>query len=240
VAAGLAAKLPVSDVLLLAKLARQGPAAIAEFQARTGSAVFRDACQQVLDCLGAGETEYIAGCLAGAARVSARGRGLQEVDVVWTGPESDVDTGRLTSAVVSELIKSALHELLLVSYATYPEREVLLALQDACTRHVDVTVVFERNVDNAAYHGHDDGLASLGLRRVVWPAVNRPLGASLHPKLVVVDKQVALVGSANLTGRALDTNIECGVLLRGGLQPRAISEHIWGLVRSGVLTVLPN
>ncbi len=50
----------------------------------------------------------------------------------------------------------------------------------------------------------------------------------------------ALIGSANLTGRALDTNIECGVLLRGGPQPRAISEHIWGLVRSGVLTVLPN
>jgi phosphatidylserine/phosphatidylglycerophosphate/cardiolipin synthase-like enzyme len=240
VAAGLAAKLPVSDVLLLAKLARRGQAAIAEFQAQTGSAVLRDACQQVLDCLGADETEYLAGCLAGAVRASGRGRGLQEVDVVWTGPESDVDTGRLTSAVVSELIKSARHELLLVSYATYPERDVLLALQDACTRHVDVTVVFERNVDNAAYRGSDEGLAGLGLRRVVWPAVNRPLGASLHPKLVVVDKQVALVGSANLTGRALDTNIECGVLLRGGPQPRAISEHIWGLVRSGVLTVLPN
>jgi phosphatidylserine/phosphatidylglycerophosphate/cardiolipin synthase-like enzyme len=228
----------MSDVLLLAGLARDGPAAVSGFQARAGSAVLREACQEVLQCLGTEGQQYVAGCLAGAARCSGRDRDQQQVDVVWTGPGSEVDTSRLTSAVVADLIASARHELLLVSYATFPEQRVSRALQDACARGVDVTVVLERNADSPAYHGTDEGFAGLALRRVVWPAGHRPPGASLHPKLIVVDKETALVGSANLTGRALDTNLECGVLLRGGSPPRAISDHIWSLVRSGTLAVL--
>jgi phosphatidylserine/phosphatidylglycerophosphate/cardiolipin synthase-like enzyme len=51
----------------------------------------------------------------------------------------------------------------------------------------------------------------------------------------VVDDQVALVGSANLTSRAMESNLECGILIRGGPQPRAIRDHITGLNAAGVL-----
>jgi phosphatidylserine/phosphatidylglycerophosphate/cardiolipin synthase-like enzyme len=67
-----------------------------------------------------------------------------------------VDSTRLTSAVVSELIGMAKHELVFVSYATFPEQEVLSALREACGRDVDVTVVFERHVDNPTYAAIED------------------------------------------------------------------------------------
>jgi phosphatidylserine/phosphatidylglycerophosphate/cardiolipin synthase-like enzyme len=58
---------------------------------------------------------------------------------------------------------------------------------------------------------------------------------ALHAKIIVVDDRIALVGSANLTGRAMEANLECGILIRGGRQPRAISEHIAELRAQGCL-----
>jgi cardiolipin synthase A/B len=62
--------------------------------------------------------------------------------------------------------------------------------------------------------------------RLRWRAEHRPPGAALHAKIIVIDEEVALVGSANFTGRAMATNLECGILVRGGPQPRAIRAHI--------------
>ena len=59
--------------------------------------------------------------------------------------------------------------------------------------------------------------------------------ASLHAKVIVVDDKVALVGSANLTNRAMESNLECGILIRGGPQPRAIHDHITSLYAAGLL-----
>ncbi len=47
--------------------------------------------------------------------------------------------------------------------------------------------------------------------------------------------KVALVGSANLTSRAMESNLECGILIRGSPQPRAIRDHITGLYAAGLL-----
>jgi phosphatidylserine/phosphatidylglycerophosphate/cardiolipin synthase-like enzyme len=57
----------------------------------------------------------------------------------------------------------------------------------------------------------------------------------LHAKIIVVDDRVALVGSANLTGRAMGDNLECGILIRGGKQPRAIRDHVVSLYMAGRL-----
>lgn len=48
----------------------------------------------------------------------------------------------------------------------------------------------------------------------------------MHAKVLVVDRRVALVGSANLTGYGLERNLECGLLVRGGLVPAALAEHL--------------
>ena len=46
---------------------------------------------------------------------------------------------------------------------------------------------------------------------------------------------ITVVTSANLTNRAMETNLECGILIRGGPQPRAIRDHITGLQAHGYL-----
>lgn len=46
-------------------------------------------------------------------------------------------------------------------------------------------------------------------------------GSGAAREIVVVDDLVALIGSANLISRAMESNIECGILIRGGRQPRA-------------------
>jgi len=42
--------------------------------------------------------------------------------------------------------------------------------------------------------------------------------------------RAVLVGSANITGAALGTNLECGLLVRGGSTAGSIRQHISGLV----------
>jgi phosphatidylserine/phosphatidylglycerophosphate/cardiolipin synthase-like enzyme len=176
-----------------------------------------------------GADPYLAGLLDGAASAVELSAQRQSVDVVWTGPESGVTTSRLTAATVTGLIGSARRELLLVSYAARTEPAIGAALDNAAARGVDITLVTESTADNPAFHAQGIPFPGLSARRLRWPRSRRPAGAALHAKIIVVDDSIALVTSANLTGRAMETNLECGILIRGGPQPRAIREHITGL-----------
>jgi len=152
------------------------------------------------------------------------------------GPDAGPGTGRLTAAVVVGLIGEATKEIQLVGCAAHSEPTVEQALTDAVSRGVEVTLVLERAVDNPAYTFSGPVFPGLQARRLHWPASHRPSGASLHAKVIVVDRKTALVGSANLTSWAMERNLECGLLIRGGDQPRSIHRHIEGLVEAGVLS----
>jgi phosphatidylserine/phosphatidylglycerophosphate/cardiolipin synthase-like enzyme len=108
-------------------------------------------------------------------------------------------------------------------------------LSAAVARGVAVTLLAERHEDNPVYTAQGTPFPGLNARRLRWPAGSRPPGAALHAKIIVVDDQVALVGSANLTSRAMESNLECGILIRGGPQPRAVRDHISGLYAAGLL-----
>lgn len=79
-----------------------------------------------------------------------------------------------------------------------------------------------------------------------WPQHQRPVmgrsRAALHAKLIAADRQVALLGSANLTDRALAFNIEIGVVLREPDAVRRIVGHFRGLMdaENGPLRRLPD
>ncbi|HEX3426400.1 MAG TPA: DISARM system phospholipase D-like protein DrmC [Acidimicrobiales bacterium] len=234
----LAQNLPAADLDALARGAERGRDGLIEIRSRTASPIVRAACDDLL-AIAREPPSYVAGTLAGAAAAVAVNR-RDHIEIVWTGPESDVDTTRLTAAVIIELVDEARQELLLVSYATYSEPRVTAAVSDALARGVNVTVLLERAVDNPNYLGQGHPFPGLPIRRLAWLPNYRPAGAALHAKLIVVDAAVALIGSANLTGRAMDTNLECGVLLRGGGQPQLIRDHIFGLLRRGCLYRLPE
>lgn len=145
---------------------------------------------------------------------------------VWTGPESAAAHGRLTIAVVADLFAEATTEILLVSYATVPSDRIRQALAAAAEKGVAITLLLERPQDNPNFKGQRDPFPGLMARRLVWPVAARPSGASMHAKLLIIDRRVALVGSANLTSRALESNLECGLLIRGGPVPRQLAEQL--------------
>lgn len=196
----------------------------------------RDACTRLL---AAASTEQVrlllAGALRGAERATAQHRSESSVEVVWTGPSSTVTTGRLTAAVIVGLIEEARRDVLLIGYAVHSEPSVLRELQRAAARGVEITLVLERHADNPAYSASGLAFPGLDARRLAWPLHARPAGvSSLHAKVLVVDGRNALVGSANITGSALERNLECGLLLRGE-QARTIREHVRSLEQAGVL-----
>ena len=238
-AARLAAHLPLNDLEALAAAAINGADQVQRLRATTPSAVVRGACDDVLRILRRrGSEPFVAGALLGAARAVQQERERQKLDVVWTGPESPVTTTRLTSTVVTHLIDSAHQDLLLVSFATQAEPSIEAALQRASARGVILTMLLENPSDNPRYTTHDTPFARIRARRLAWPAQNRPRGASIHAKIIVVDRQTALIGSANLTGHALEKNLECGILLSGGPQPARIADHIIGLYETSHFMVI--
>lgn len=236
-AADVADRLPADQVEELGRAALEGPRALDALRRRAASPVLREAVAAITRADAPGpDLLVLGGALLGAAEARRRTRAASRMDVVWTGPQSSVRTSRLTEAVVAELIDTARLEILLVSYATLPDAAVRAALGSAVDRGVEVIALLERPSDNNAFRGAEEPLPGLRCTRLTWPAHARPRGASMHAKVLVIDISVALVGSANLTGRAMADNLECGVLIRGGPEPAAIRAHLMQLRAARVLT----
>lgn len=234
-ASALAERLPAADIRRLAEAAGRGGPGVSALRAAVSSPALREACDQLIRRLPYAESAYLAGLLIGAARAVARARQQRSVEVVWTGPPSQVTSSRLTAAVIVELITHARKQLVLVSFATRTEPTIAAALHAAAERGVEIILVTERQADNPSYTGSTAPFPGLQALRLHWPASQREPGAALHAKIIVVDEDIALVGSANLTSRAMETNLECGILLRGGPHPRAIRSHIIDLYATGRL-----
>lgn len=174
-------------------------------------------------------------------------RSSQSIDIVWTGPASSEVPVRLTSAVLQATIDSARSSLLIVSFAAYKVPGVVEALGAAVGRGVDVRMILETSE-------HEGGTLRFGAAQAfeqlegsvafyVWPSSRRPAlsngaTASMHAKAAVADEHTALVGSANLTGMAIEANMELGLFVRGGPVPRRLSRHFRTLISAGVLTPL--
>lgn len=237
----LADRLPAADIETLAGACSAGGEGLARLRQRSASGVLRTACDQLAGLTADGHSgDRIAGALLGASVAVRHERNHRRVDAVWTGPPSSVQTSRLTSAVVVDLIAAARTEILLVSYATQSESSVAEALRKASSDNVDITLLLERTADNPRYSGHPNPFPSLVARRLSWPAAQRESGAaSMHAKLLVIDRSVALVGSANVTGSALTANLECGLLVTDGSIPSRLHAHVDSLVERGHLVVLP-
>jgi phosphatidylserine/phosphatidylglycerophosphate/cardiolipin synthase-like enzyme len=59
--------------------------------------------------------------------------------------------------------------------------------------------------------------------------------ASMHAKVVVIDRRKAFITSANLTARAQSDNIELGVLIQHPAIARRIVEYFDALMAQGLL-----
>ena len=60
-------------------------------------------------------------------------------------------------------------------------------------------------------------------------------GGKVHAKVAVCDEAICFVSSANLTGHAMEKNMEAGVLIRGGSLPMKLQNHLEALVTVKIL-----
>ena len=152
---------------------------------------------------------------------------------VWTGPQA-VGEQRLTASTLHGLLSAATERVLLVSFAAYTLKQVGDDLAAAVERGCVVDVIFETSEDSASYDGPSTPFGAIaGIRRWRWPGDQRPPHAALHAKLLVIDGRRALIGSANLTKRALADNLEAGLLVRDPEVAASLEQHVRGLMNGG-------
>lgn len=173
--------------------------------------------------------EAVALALATAAETSER-MAQHRSDVAVTGPGSSHTATRLTPAVVTEAIRDARAELLVVTFAAAGIADVVTELVRAAERGVRIDVVLDDTTGARDAFRRLDGAASFWH----WPAERRGADgrAAMHAKLLAADRSWALVGSANLTGRAMRENLELGVLLRDSAAVERVVRHVHTLMGS--------
>jgi phosphatidylserine/phosphatidylglycerophosphate/cardiolipin synthase-like enzyme len=178
---------------------------------------------------------YLRGLVAGYEHRAAAVR----AELVWTGPTAFDVPVRSTAQVLTDLVSGANSELILASYAARPHRPLLAALAAATARGVSVWIVVETLAGaGSALQGEQPAKAFAGLPEIplfTWAVGHRPDGARMHAKLAVADERVLFVSSANLTAAGIESNIEAGVLVKGGTAARRAAEHLRAMRRDGLL-----
>jgi len=79
----------------------------------------------------------VAAAIRSATATAAATRAEHVVDLVWTGPTTEVTGLRATRSVLDELIANATHSLVLVSFVSYDVAEPTKSLADAIERGVE-------------------------------------------------------------------------------------------------------
>ena len=131
----------------------------------------------------------------------------QRVLVLPSGPADDLDTCGL---LFTELIHSARQRIWIVSPYFVPDDPVLSALQLAALRGVDVRIMLPEKADHLLVY-----LAKFSYLEETLPCGIKFFGYQrgfLHNKVVLVDNQIAGVGTANFDNRSFRLNFEITLL----------------------------
>lgn len=127
--------------------------------------------------------------------------------VIGTGPTVTFDA---MTACFTELVHSARRELVITTPYFVPDEQLLFAILSAARRGVKTVLVLPHRNDSrfvaAASRSHYRDLLAAGVELYEYE-----LGL-LHAKTMVVDAQVALIGSANLDRRSSELNFENNIL----------------------------
>lgn len=154
----------------------------------------------------------------------------EKVELVWTGASTPLVSTRKTEQVLLETIETAEKELFIVSYVAYDVDSIVTALRSAVKRGVKVEILMESTSD----YGGRISMDSIALFKREVPEATlywwNKSGASVHAKCAVSDRKVAFVTSANLTGAAMEKNMELGIKIEGGDIPRRLHDHLEALV----------
>lgn len=174
-----------------------------------------------------------------ACRTIARIAECNRLEIAWTGPNTTEIAPRRVDQVLYQLITDAQDDILLVSYVTHNASLILSALRTAIERGVRVQMVLE-TVKESGGHLQFDGVGEIrsavqGASLYCWPLSMRPVSEGgktgiMHVKCGVFDRKKAFVASANLTDKALESNMELGLLTHNPLTAARLARHFEQLI----------
>lgn len=182
----------------------------------------------------------LSGILSGAAAAYHFARAEQQVELVWTGPSSSLVATRKTEQALIEVVDAAAHRLFITSFVAYNIATIVKALGRALDRGVEISMLLEAS-DKDGGGVSVDGIAKMKfllpkVRVFSWTEKAEGFyGGKVHAKVAVADATFCFVSSANLTGHAMEKNMEAGVLIRGGKAPRDLHEHLTALETTKVI-----
>lgn len=164
-------------------------------------------------------------------------KGCQEL--LWTGPTTSAVPVRQTEQALCELIQAARRKLFIVSFVAYKANSVINALSEAIARNIQIGFLLEPSKEQGGMVDVDSAKA---LKKnlpsadfYVWEASHNPSNASIHAKCAIADEDMALITSANLTSKAMDLNMELGVLIRNGNLPKQLAKHFEALIHEKII-----
>jgi phosphatidylserine/phosphatidylglycerophosphate/cardiolipin synthase-like enzyme len=182
----------------------------------------------------------LASMLLTASHVHSIHASEQSIELVWTGPTTHVVSARRTEQVLTQVIGAAISSLFITSFVAYDISSIVKALNAAISRGVVVSMLLESSQDQGGSINFD----VIGKMRVLVPSARLYAwrektelftDGRVHAKVAVADEEQCFITSANLTGYAMDKNMEAGVLITGGDIPKQLSAHLRALIDTKVV-----
>lgn len=219
--------------------ASKAASSLADVVGTPGAAVVVD---QLIDAWRATsvKAEELASMLVAAGHVFTKTANQQSTELVWTGPTTPFVSARRTEQALLQVINTAGHALFITSFVAYDVSTIVKALNAASERGVVVSMLLELSQD----HGGSITFDALGKMRTLVPTARlyawrdkteKFLDGRVHAKVAVADGRTCFITSANLTGFAMERNMEAGVLVSGGRVPRLLEDHLHSLVNMKII-----
>lgn len=187
--------------------------------------------------------EELASMLLAAGHVFTKATNQQSTELVWTGPTTPFVSARRTEQALLQVINAAEQTLFITSFVAYDVSTIVKALNAANDRGVVISMLLELSQD----HGGSITFDAIGKMRTLVPAARLyawrdkadPFSdGRVHAKVAVADGRMCFITSANLTGHAMEQNMEVGVLLTGGQIPKLLLDHLQALVGTKTVSLV--
>lgn len=185
-------------------------------------------------------SDELASMLLAASHVFTKANAEQTIELVWTGPTTPFISARRTGQALLQVINFAKSSLFITSFIAHDVSVIIKALNEAKERGVDITMLLE----SSQGHGGSIDIDVIGKMRSLVPDAriytwgdkgDEFAGGRVHAKVAVADGHACFITSANLTGYAMEKNMEAGVLISGGYVPRLLDDHLRSLIDTRVV-----
>jgi len=229
------------------KIASSEPASLSSIAATARTPVGRERLEALLRTVKLADAPLpeVAGILKGAALSKARFSETSQIDLIWTGPSTNLVPTRRTEPALVQVINAAEAKLFLTSFVAYSFPTVLEALSNALSRNVEVSMLLE----SSAAFGGGVSFDVIGKMKAALPDAlvyswdrksDAHIGGKVHAKVAVADEKQCFISSANLTTNAMELNMEAGVVISGGTIPAKLHQHLNALVTTRVVSLVGN